>query len=167
MCLKIFYTVLNEEYMITVQSYINSFFAIRRGLSSCILPRFVLHGTKLWVISLPRNGSERNFENLRLFLVQGTEFQVVTSSVEGFGTEFREDSVPRNSRNSVWNPPLFRLLHLPPNYFMLEIPNPNDELIRASHFSSFLHILPLKQYNSWISKKNMKTQIILHWMLVD
>ncbi len=49
--------------MITVQSYINSFFAIRRGLSSCILLRFVLHGTEFWVFF---------------------------SSAEWFGTKFRE-----------------------------------------------------------------------------
>ncbi len=37
--------------------------------------------------SLPRNGSERNFENLHLFWFHGTEFRVVFSSAEGFGTE--------------------------------------------------------------------------------
>ncbi len=34
-------------------------------------------------------------------------------------------------------------------------------------FSSFLHILSLKQYNSWISMISMKRQIILQLMLVD
>ncbi len=43
----------------------------------------------------------------------------------------------------------------------------DDEPIRGSHFSSFLHILPLKLHNCWISMKSMKTQIILHSMLVD
>ncbi len=37
----------------------------------------------------------------------------------------------------------------------------DDEPIRGSHFSSFVHILHLKQYNGWISMKSMKTQIIL------
>jgi hypothetical protein len=63
---------------------------------------------KYELFSLPRNGLERNFENLRLFLVQGTEFQVVFSSAEGFGTEFREYAsifVPRNGIPSCY---LFR-----------------------------------------------------------
>ncbi len=58
-------------------------------------------------------------------LFHGTEFRVVFSSAEGFGTEFREVSVPRNSRNSVGNNHLFRLFRLPRNYFLSEIPNPN------------------------------------------
>jgi hypothetical protein len=33
-------------------------------------------------------------------------------------------SVPRNSRNSIGNNPLFRLFHLSWNYFLSEIPNP-------------------------------------------
>ncbi len=37
----------------------------------------------------------------------------------------------------------------------------DDEPIRGSHFSSFVHILPLKQYNGWTSMKSMRTQIIL------
>ena len=39
--------------------------------------------------SLPQKGSERNSKNLLLFLFYGTEFRVVFSSAEGFGTEFR------------------------------------------------------------------------------
>jgi hypothetical protein len=35
--------------------------------------------------SLPRNGSERNSENLHLFWFHGTEFRVVFSSAERFG----------------------------------------------------------------------------------
>jgi hypothetical protein len=91
--------------------------------------------------SLPRNGSEWNSENLH-----GTEFRVVFSSAEGFGTELWElafifvprngipsyflfrgrvrngipaFSVPRNNRNSVGNNHLFRLFHLPRNYFFV------------------------------------------------
>ena len=37
----------------------------------------------------------------------------------------------------------------------------DDEPIRGSHFSSFLHILPLNQYNGWISMKSMKRQFFL------
>jgi hypothetical protein len=40
---------------------------------------------------LPRNGSERNSEgSLLLYLIHGTEFRVIFSSAEEFGTEFRE-----------------------------------------------------------------------------
>jgi hypothetical protein len=42
-----------------------------------------------------------------------------------------------------------------------------NEPIRGSHFSSFLHILPLKQYNGLISIKRIKTKIILYQMLVE
>jgi hypothetical protein len=114
------------------------------SLSSCILPRFVLHGTErnslprngsernaeslllfffygteFRVISLPQKGLERNSESMLLFFFHGTEFPVVFSSEEGFGTEFREVSVPRNSRNSVGNNHLFRLFRLPRNYFFV------------------------------------------------
>jgi hypothetical protein len=76
--------------MITVQSYINSFFAFRRGLSSCILPRFVLHGTELRVVFSSGEWFGTESREFASFLVQGTEFRVVFSSAEGFETEFRE-----------------------------------------------------------------------------
>ncbi len=103
------------------------------------------------VVSLPRNGSERNYESLLLFLFHGTEFRVVLSSAVGLGREFRkfasfvvprniipscflfhgrarkgfrEFSVPRNFRNSVGNNHLFHLFRLPRDYFLSEIPNP-------------------------------------------
>ena len=96
--------------------------------------------------SLPRNGSERNSENLHLFWLHGTKFRVVFSSAEGFGPELWEFasifvprngipsyflfrgrvrngiprfSVPRNNRNSVGNNHLFRLFRLPRNYFFV------------------------------------------------
>ncbi len=130
-------------------TYINSFFVIRQGLSSCFLPRFVLHGTESELFSLPWNGSERYSESLIIFLFHRTEFRVVFSSEEGFGTEFlgyasifvprngipncfssaegletefREVSVPQNSRNSVGNKHLFhlfRLFRLPRKYFFV------------------------------------------------
>ncbi len=37
-----------------------------------------------------------------------------------------------------------------------------NEPISGSHFSSFLLILPLKQYKGWISIKSLKTKIILY-----
>ncbi len=48
-------------------------------------------------------------------------------------------------------------------WFLLQ----DNEPISRSPFSSFLHILPLKQYTGWISMKSMKTQIILQKMVVD
>jgi hypothetical protein len=55
------------------------------------------------LFSLPLKSSEGNSETLILFLFKGTEFLVVFSSAEGFGTKIRELPVPRNSRNSVGN----------------------------------------------------------------
>jgi hypothetical protein len=43
----------------------------------------------------------------------------------------------------------------------------DNEPISWSHFSIFLHILHLKQYNGRISMKSMKTHIILQVILVD
>ncbi len=71
------------------------------------------------LFSLFRQGSERNSESLLPFLFHGTEFRVVISSAEGFGTEFRYFSVPRNTQNSVGNNHLFRLFRLPRNYFFV------------------------------------------------
>jgi hypothetical protein len=42
------------------------------------------------LFSLSRKGSERNTASMLLLLIHGTEFRVVFSSAEGFGTEFRE-----------------------------------------------------------------------------
>jgi hypothetical protein len=61
------------------------------------------------LFSLPLKCSEENSEGLVLYLFNRTEFRVVFSSAEGFGTEFRGFSVPRNSRNSVGKTHLFRL----------------------------------------------------------
>ncbi len=73
-------------------------------------------------VFLPRNSSEQNSESFILFLFYGTEFQVVFSFAEWFGTEFREFSVPRNSQNSVGTNNLFRLFRLPRNYFWRKFP---------------------------------------------
>jgi hypothetical protein len=70
---------------------------------------------------LLRNGLEWQSESLLLFLFHGTEFRVVFSYSEGFGTEFREFFVSRNSRNSVGNMRLFHLFCLPRNYIFLSV----------------------------------------------
>jgi hypothetical protein len=50
----------------------------------------------------------------------GTEFQVVFSFAEGFGTESPDHfSVPRNNRNFFGNNLLFRLFRHPQNYFFV------------------------------------------------
>ncbi len=67
------------------------------------------------LFSLPLKGSEGNSESLLLFLFNGKEFRAVFFSAEGFGTEFRELCVPRNSRNSVDNNHLFPLFRFPRN----------------------------------------------------
>jgi hypothetical protein len=140
------------------------FFSTRNGILSCFLFRGLVRNRiprvcfyfcsteqNSELFSLPRNGSEQNSESLLLFLFHRTAFQVVFSSAEGFGREFREYAsifVPRNgipscflfpgkgsernsagfcsaeNRNSVGNKHLFRLFRLPRNYFLSEIPNP-------------------------------------------
>ncbi len=42
------------------------------------------------LFSLPRKGSERNSASMLLVLFHGTEFRVVFSSTEWFGTEYQE-----------------------------------------------------------------------------
>jgi hypothetical protein len=69
------------------------------------------------LFSLPRNCSDRNSDNLHLILFYSKEFRAFFSSVERFGTEFREFSVPWNSRNSAGTNQLFRLFRLPRNNF--------------------------------------------------
>jgi len=49
----------------------------------------------------------------------GTEFRVVLSSAEWFGTEFRGISVQRKSRNSFGINQLFRLFRLPRDNFFV------------------------------------------------
>jgi hypothetical protein len=95
------------------------------------IPRiFLLCGT-VWNgiprVFVPRNGSDLNSESLLLFLFHGTEFRAFFSSVERFGTEFREFSVPRNSRNSAGTNQLFRLFRLPRTNFLSEIANPGAD----------------------------------------
>ena len=88
----------------------------RNGIPSCVLFRRRFRNRIMGVcfyfcsternselFSLPLKSSEGNSETLILFLFKGTEFLVVFSSAEGFGTKIRELPVPRNSRNSVGN----------------------------------------------------------------
>jgi hypothetical protein len=70
-------------------------------------------------VSVPRNDSEWNSKSLLLILFHGTEFRAFFSA-EWFETEFREFSVPRNSRNSAGTIQLFRLFCLPRNNFFVK-----------------------------------------------
>jgi hypothetical protein len=85
------------------------------------------------LFSLPGNGSERNSERLLLILFHGTEFRAFFSFADRFGTEFREFSVPRNSRNSAGTNQLFRLFYLPRNNFFFR-KLPTLHLVPRSHF---------------------------------
>ncbi len=71
---------------------IPSFFLFRLRVRKGI-PRICFYFSSMeWnseLFSPPLKGSEGNCESLLLFLVHGTEFRVVFSSAEGFGTEFR------------------------------------------------------------------------------
>ncbi len=75
---------------------------------------FLLQGTEFRVVFSFAEGFGSS-ESLLLFLLNGTEFRAVFFSAEGFGMEFRELCVPRNSRNSVGNNHLFRLFRFPRN----------------------------------------------------
>jgi hypothetical protein len=77
------------------------------------------------LFSLPQKGSEQNYGSSFLLLVHGTEFRVVFSSAEGFGTEFQEflflgtTGIPSEiTICSVYS--VFRGI-----IFLSEIPNPN------------------------------------------
>ncbi len=109
-----------------------------RGMVGNGIPRvcFYFYSTERnsELFSLPLKSSEGNSESLLLFWFHGTEFQVVFSSSEGFGTEFRELSVLRNSRNSVGNNHLFRQFRLPRNYFFVENSQPCTEFIQYINF---------------------------------
>ncbi len=79
--------------------------------------------------SLALKCSEGNSESLLLFLFNGTEFRVVFSSAEGFGTEFREflfrgtAGIPSEiAICSVYS--VFRGI-----IFLSEIPNPRSEAL--------------------------------------
>jgi hypothetical protein len=80
----------------------SSIFITRNGIPSCFLFRGMVRNRipsvcfyccyterNSELFSLPRNGSEQNYESLLLFLFLGTEFRAFFSSAERFGTEFR------------------------------------------------------------------------------
>jgi hypothetical protein len=56
---------------------------------------FLFHGTEFWVVFSSAEGFGTELWEFASILFHRTEFRVVFSSAEGFGTEFRELSVPR------------------------------------------------------------------------
>jgi hypothetical protein len=114
------------------------FFVARKGIPSCVLfrgmvrngiPRICIYFASTERNSelcfLPQKGSEQNYGSFLLFLFHGTEFRVVFSSAEGFGTEFRDflfrgtTGIPSEiTICSVYS--VFRGI-----IFLSEIPNPN------------------------------------------
>jgi hypothetical protein len=62
---------------------------------------------------------QTKFQEFLFIFVPCHRIPVIFFLAEGFGTEFREFSVPRNSPNSVRNTHLFRLFRLPQNYFFV------------------------------------------------
>jgi hypothetical protein len=125
-----------------------SIFVPRNGIPSCFLfrgmvrnetPRICVYvcsterNSELY--SLPWKGSERNCESLLLCLSHGTEFRVVFSSAEGFGTEFRVflfrgtgGIPPEITICSVYS--VFRGI-----IFLSEIPNPTYTVLL--HYGGF------------------------------
>jgi hypothetical protein len=86
----VFYSVLNEEYMITIQSYINSYFAILRGLLSCCVLFYTERNSELF--SLPRQGSEWNSESMLLQYFCSTERNSELYSLPRKGSERNSES---------------------------------------------------------------------------
>jgi hypothetical protein len=70
----------------------------------------------------------------------GVEFLAFFSSAEWFGTEFRDFSVPWNSRNSAGTNQFLRLFRLPRNNFLLETANPTSGPSPTSSPVSKLHL---------------------------
>jgi hypothetical protein len=116
------------------------FFVARKEIPTCVLfrgmvrngiPRICIYFATTErnseLCSLPQEGSEQNYGNLLIFLFNGTEFRVVFSSSEGFGTEFRDflfrgtTGIPSEiTICSVYS--VFRGI-----IFLSEIPNPTSK----------------------------------------
>ena len=102
------------------------FCCTERSSDLCSLPRNSSErNSELYLCSLPQKGSEQNYGSLLLFLFHGTEFRDISSSAEGFGTEFRDFLFRRTTGIpseiticSVYS--VFRGI-----IFLSEIPNPS------------------------------------------
>ncbi len=70
----------------------------------------------------------KDSESLLLVLFHRTDSEHFSLPRNGFGTDFREFSVPWNRWNSVGTNHLFRLFRLPQNNFLSEIANPSYKM---------------------------------------
>ncbi len=118
------------------------------------------------MFSLPLKGSEGISESLLLFLVHGTEFRVVFSSAEGFGTEFRKFL----SRGTAGIPSEITICSVYSVFrgiiFLSEIPNPKYSTVQESSRSSqyrgaFIAPLPTDNDDILIVKISL-----CHWLQV-
>jgi hypothetical protein len=89
----------------------------RSGRKKLILYHRYYYSTHMLIVFFCSN--KYSFIYLLLILFHSTEFRAFFSLAERFGTEFREFSVPRNSRNSAGINQLFRLFRLPRNNFFV------------------------------------------------
>ncbi len=84
--------------------------------------------------SLPQNASEQNYGSLLLFLFHGTEFRVISSSAEGFGTEFR-DFLFRGTTgipSEITISSVYSVFH--GIIFLSEIPNPTTDTLYVADY---------------------------------
>ncbi len=83
--------------------------------------------------SLPQKGLEQNYGSLLLFLFHGTEFRVVFSFAEGFGMEFRDFLF----RGTTGIPSEITICSVYSVFrgiiFLSEIPNPMQNSMQISH----------------------------------
>jgi hypothetical protein len=121
------------------QNNLTKWCVARKGIPSCVLfrgmvrngiPRFCIYFGSMErnseLYSLPQKVSEQNNGILLLFLFYGTEFRVVFSSAEGFGTEFRDFLF----RGTTGIPPEITICSVYSVFrgiiFLSEIPNPRS-----------------------------------------
>ncbi len=126
----------------------------------CIPNRYGIQGACAWLASSPTPSTSRSFSHwwarwvsvacLSHVLRGGTRRGGGGGLGGGGGHERR-----KHASHPVNRAYTHQILQF--SYFLL-----GNEPIRGSHFSSFLQILPLKQYKGWISIKSIKTKIILY-----
>jgi hypothetical protein len=137
-CRVLFWVVLSSRNgLVRNSERLLSILVQRNGIPSCVLfrgmvwngiPRICIYFASKErnseLFPLPQKGSEQNYGSLLLFLFHGTEFRVVFSSAEEFGTEFRDFlfrgtiGIPSEITISSVYSVLRGII------FLLEIPNP-------------------------------------------
>ncbi len=143
------------------------FFVARKGIPSCVLFREIVRNgipriffyfgsteRNSELFSYPQQGSKHYYGRLLLFLFHGTEFRVVFSSAEGFGTEFQDflfrgtTGIPSEINIcSVYS--VFRGI-----IFLSEIPNP-----KQNHLEHNCHSREIQSIH-FLHQDNAAQQII-------